>query len=165
MEQTLVILKPDTVIRGLVGELTTRLERKGLILIGSYMTQATAEQLEQHYCDLLKKVYYPDIVASMTLGPIVVQVWTGMNAIATVRMMIGATHPVDALPGTIRGDYCIDVGRNLIHASANDEDYQREANIWRVNLYQQHITPDTLRSTYRLDQSTYDESNMSVYFS
>ena len=129
-EHTLVLIKPDAVARGLVGAITTRLEQRGLQMIGSKMCRATPEILYRHYLHLVDKPYYSDIVSSMTTGPLIAQVWSGYGAVAVVRSMIGATNPVDAAPGTIRGDYGLHVGRNLIHASENLTCAEEEIKLW-----------------------------------
>jgi nucleoside-diphosphate kinase len=133
MEFTLVIIKPDAVLRGLVGDITSRFERKGLQLVDTRMTMATEQDLRLHYFELATKYYFPDIVKTMTMGRLVVQVWHGLNAVKVVRQLIGSTDPQDALPGTIRGDYAIHIGRNIVHASDSRESSERECSIWFEN--------------------------------
>lgn len=160
MERTLVILKPDAVMRGLIGEITARFERKGLQLVGSQMTIATLGELQLHYSEYYayhadgvkgKAHIYPLICRSMRAGPIIVQIWEGENAISVVRQMIGSTDPSKALPGTIRGDYAMSIGKNIIHASANAEDFQVEQGVWGVPLVRQHMSKHNLSNIYRYD--------------
>lgn len=158
MEQTLVILKPDAVLRGLTGEITARFERKGLQLVGLQMTEATIDKLERHYAEYygyhidevpVKAQIFPLICRSMRAGPIIVQIWEGDNAVSVVRRMIGATDPSVAMPGTIRGDYAMSIGKNIIHASASVEDAQMEKEIWGVPIVTSHMHRGNLRNIYR----------------
>ena len=134
MENTLVLIKPDAVSRGLVGEITGRLERKGLQLVACRMTYATLELLREHYREHADKDYFPQIVSSMTAGPLVAQVWRGQDAVAVVRTLMGATDPRKATPGTIRGDLGLHVGRNLCHGSDGIVSADREIGLWFYNL-------------------------------
>jgi len=129
-EQTLVLIKPDAVARGLVGAITARFEARGLQLVAINMQIANPAQLYRHYHDLVDKPYYPDIVKSMTAGPLVAQVWAGRRVVPIVRNMIGDTDPITASSGTIRADYALSVGRNIIHASANESEAMEEIKIW-----------------------------------
>lgn len=135
MQRTLILIKPDAVARGLVGTITTTFEQRGFNLIGSHLTLATADQLRKHYCDLADKPYYPKIEQSMTLGALIVQVWQGHDAVNVIRKMIGKTDPKEAEPGTIRATYGLDIGRNIIHASATETEAEAEIIIWDVKIH------------------------------
>ena len=121
MQKTLVILKPDAVTRGITGEIISRLERKGLKLVASKMVRLTEEQLKEHYSHLVDKPFFPGIVSFMTSAPVILQVWEGKDAVEVVRLMAGVTNSRQAQPGTIRGDYSMSIGNNVIHASENLE--------------------------------------------
>lgn len=121
MEQTLIILKPDAVQRGLVGEVTGRLERKGLKLIGMKMMRLDSALLRAHYAHIVEKPFYQGIEEFMQSSPVVVMAWQGYECVGSVRALVGATNPRNADAGTIRGDLAIGQGRNLIHASDSKE--------------------------------------------
>ena len=121
MERTLVIVKPDGVQRGLIGEILSRLERRGLKLIGMKFMQITPELASRHYAVHKGKPFYEPLVAYITSSPVVVMVWEGKKAIETVRKTMGATNPANAEPGTIRADYAVEIGRNLVHGSDGPE--------------------------------------------
>ncbi len=117
MERTLVIVKPDGVQRGLIGEIILRLERRGLKLVGIKFMQITPELASRHYAVHKGKPFYEPLVAYITSSPVVVMVWEGKQAIEVVRKTMGATNPVSAEPGTIRADFGVEIGRNLVHGS------------------------------------------------
>ena len=117
MERTLVIIKPDAVQRGLVGPILTRLERRGLRLAAMKLIQITPELASRHYQVHQGKPFYKGLVEFITSGPVVVAVIEGTKAIDTVRKTMGATNPALAEPGTIRADYALEIGRNLVHGS------------------------------------------------
>ena len=121
MERTLVIIKPDAVQRGLIGEITLRLERRGLKLAGMKLMQIMPELASRHYAVHQGKPFYEPLVAYITSSPVVVMVWEGKQAIEVVRKTIGATNPAKAEPGTIRADYAVEIGRNLVHGSDGPE--------------------------------------------
>ena len=121
MERTLVIIKPDAVQRGLIGEITSRLERRGLKLAGMKFMQITPELASRHYAIHKGKPFYEPLVAYIISSPVVVMVWEGKQAIEVVRKTMGATNPVKAEPGTIRADYAVEIGRNLVHGSDGPE--------------------------------------------
>ncbi len=125
-ERTLVIVKPDAMQRGLIGEIIGRLERRGLKLEGLKLLQVDRALAERHYAEHEGKPFYEGLVSYITACPVVVAVFAGTGAIATVRSTVGATNPANAAPGTIRGDLGLEVGRNLIHASDGPESAQRE---------------------------------------
>ena len=117
LERTLVILKPSAVQRGLIGEITTRFERKGLHLIGMKMMQLTDEILNEHYAHLSERPFFQRVKNSMMASPVVVCCYEGVDAIQIVRSMTGATNGRVAIPGTIRGDYSVSSQENIIHTS------------------------------------------------
>ena len=117
MERTLIILKPDAIQRGLVGEISTRLEQKGLKLIGMKMMRLDSALLRAHYAHIVDKPFYKGIEEFMQSSPVVVMAWQGYECVNSVRLLVGATNPRLADAGTIRGDLAIGQGRNLIHAS------------------------------------------------
>jgi len=129
-QRSFIMLKPDAVHRGLVGEIVARFERKGYKMVAMKFMQASQELLKNHYADLSKKPFFPELIRYMSSGPVVPMVWEGVNVVKTGRMMLGETNPRDSLPGTIRGDYCIDVGRNIIHGSDSVESAKREIAMW-----------------------------------
>ena len=128
MERTLIIAKPDAVQRGLVGEIIARLERKGLKLIGLKMIALDDKLLSQHYAEHLEKPFYADLEKFMSSSPVVVMAWEGYECVNSVRLLVGATNPRTADAGTIRGDFAIGSGRNLIHASDSKESGEDETN-------------------------------------
>ncbi len=117
MEQTLVILKPGTIQRGLIGEIINRFERKGLSLVGMKMLWLTDEILNEHYAHLASKPYFKRVKDGMMRNPVIVCCWKGVEAVRVVRELTGTTNGRDALPGTVRGDYSISVQENIVHAS------------------------------------------------
>lgn len=126
MEQTLVIFKPSAIERGLVGEITARFERKGLIISAMKMMQLSEELLREHYAHLVDKPFFPEILSSMTASPVIVMVLSGKEAISVVRLMTGVTNGRQAAPGTIRGDFAMSNQENIIHASSSPEDAAAE---------------------------------------
>ncbi len=129
-ERTLVIAKPDAMQRGLVGEILARLERRGLRIEWLKLLQIDRALAERHYAEHQGKPFYEGLVSYITACPVVVAVFAGPNAIAAVRSTIGATNPSNAAPGTIRGDFGLEVGRNLIHASDGPESARREVGLF-----------------------------------
>jgi nucleoside-diphosphate kinase len=125
-ERTLVILKPDAVQRGLIGEIVRRLETRGLKIVAMDMTTIAREVASRHYAEHEGKPFYAGLVDYITSGPVVLLVLEGPNAIAVVRATIGKTNPAEAAPGTVRGDLGLMTGRNLIHASDGPESARRE---------------------------------------
>jgi nucleoside-diphosphate kinase len=125
-ERTLIIVKPDGVQRALVGEVLARFEKRGLKLVGLKLIQIDRALAERHYAVHQGKPFYPGLIEYITLGPVVVAVLEGPHAIQIVRNTVGATRPQEANAGTIRGDFGVDVGRNLIHASDAPETAQTE---------------------------------------
>merc|ERR1739848_441599 len=129
-ERTFIMIKPDGVQRGIVGEIIKRFENKGFKLMGMKMMQASQALLEEHYGDLSKKPFFAGLVKYMASGPVVAMVWEGLNAVKTGRVMLGETNPADSKPGTIRGDLCLQVGRNICHGSDAVESAQKEIALW-----------------------------------
>lgn len=130
IEQSFVMVKPNGVQRGLVGEVISRLERRGLKIVAIKFTQATKEQAAMHYNDIQHKSIFCNVVNFICSGPIVAMVWEGPNAISIIRATIGSTDPVKAIPGTIRGDFAVDVSRNVVHGSDGNESARREISLW-----------------------------------
>lgn len=126
METTLVLLKPDAVQRGLVGEVTARLERTGLKIVGMKLMQVSPELAERHYGEHVGKPFFDGLVSFITSGPIVAMALGGPNAVAVVRKTMGATNPAESPAGTVRGDFGIDIGRNLVHGSDSADSAERE---------------------------------------
>ena len=124
------MVKPDGVQRGLIGDIITRFEKKGFKLVGMKLCAPGEEHFKKHYSDLSSKGFFGSLVAYASSGPVVGMVWEGNNAVVTGRKMLGATRPLDSEPGTIRGDLCIDVGRNIIHGSDSVESANKEIGLW-----------------------------------
>lgn len=129
-ERTFIMIKPDGVQRGLVGQIVQRFEDKGFKLVAMKMTTASVEHLKEHYADLSHLKFFPGLVKYMASGPVVAMVWEGTGAVATGRKMLGATKPMESDPGTIRGDFCIQVGRNICHGSDAVESANKEIKLW-----------------------------------
>jgi nucleoside-diphosphate kinase len=130
VETTLVLVKPDGVQRGLIGEIIARLEHRGLKLTAAKYLQVSQELAETHYAVHKGKPFYEGLIRYITSAPVMAMVWAGPNAVAAVRQTMGATRPTEAAPGTIRHDYALEVGRNLTHASDSPENAQTEINLW-----------------------------------
>jgi len=126
MERTLCLVKPDGVHRGLIGEVVTRLESKGLQIVGLKMLTVSPELAAQHYAEHVTKPFYPKLVEYITSGPIVAICVEGHRAVGVLRSLIGKTDPAEALPGTIRGDFGLCKGRNIVHASDSSDAALRE---------------------------------------
>lgn len=130
MEKTLVLVKPDGVQRGLVGEVISRLERRGLRLIAARFMQVSTELAETHYAIHKGKSFYPGLIEYITSAPVMAMVWEGPSAVAAVRQTMGSTRPTEAAPGTLRHDFALQVGRNLTHASDSAENGEKEVALW-----------------------------------
>jgi len=126
MEETFIMLKPDALERGLVGEIVARFERKGLRPKKFLWRVVSPELAKSHYARLSEEPYFQELVAYVTRGPVLVSIWEGENAVALVRKIVGATNPLEAAPGTIRGDFAFDYTENLVHASDSKEAAERE---------------------------------------
>eukprot|EP01017_Pseudomicrothorax_dubius_P001217 TRINITY_DN0_c38_g1_i2.p1 TRINITY_DN0_c38_g1~~TRINITY_DN0_c38_g1_i2.p1 ORF type:complete len:179 (+),score=58.31 TRINITY_DN0_c38_g1_i2:40-537(+) len=129
-ERTFIMIKPDGVQRSLVGRIIQRFEDKGFKLVGLKLVRPNNDVLERHYQDLKERPFFPGLIKYVASGPVCAMVWEGSNAVATGRKMLGETKPFDSAPGTIRGDYAIEVGRNIIHGSDSVETAKREIGIW-----------------------------------
>ncbi|XP_044532480.1 nucleoside diphosphate kinase A 1-like isoform X1 [Gracilinanus agilis] len=129
-ERTFIAIKPDGVQRGLIGEIVKRFEQKGFHLVALKFMQASEDLLREHYIALKDLPFYPRLVKYMHSGPVVAMVWEGLNVVKTGRMMLGETNPADSKPGTIRGDFGIQSGRNIIHGSDSVESAEKEIGLW-----------------------------------
>ncbi|XP_072983490.1 nucleoside diphosphate kinase 1 [Typha latifolia] len=130
MEQTFIMIKPDGVQRGLIGEIISRFEKKGFYLKGMKLMNVERSFAEKHYADLATKPFFPGLVDYIVSGPVVAMVWEGKDVVLTGRKIIGATKPSEAAPGTIRGDLAVEVGRNIIHGSDSIESARKEIALW-----------------------------------
>jgi nucleoside-diphosphate kinase len=130
IERTLIICKPDAVSRGLIGEITTRIERRGYIISAVKMMQLDGERAREHYAEHKGKGFFNDLVSFITSGPIVVMAVEGEKVIDGCRQLIGATDPIDATPGSIRGDLAQTIGRNLVHGSDSPASANRELKLF-----------------------------------
>ncbi|HNX17548.1 MAG TPA: nucleoside-diphosphate kinase [Methanoregula sp.] len=145
MDRTFVMVKPDGVQRGMVGVIVSRLEAKGLKLVAARFETLPEARVNEHYREHLSKPFFPSMKSYIMGGPCFLMVWEGKNVVAIVRKLIGATNPQEAAPGTIRGDFGIDIGRNVIHASDSPESAEREINI--------HFKPAEVFAYTRIDES------------
>ena len=130
MEETLVLIKPDGVKRQICGEILTRYERKGLIIKAMKLLQTPKELAEEHYAEHKDKPFFGELVDFITSGPVLAFVLAGKNAVTSVRTINGATNPLDATPGSIRGDYALTMDANVVHASDSPEAAARESHLW-----------------------------------
>lgn len=130
MERSFVLVKPDGVQRGLVGEVISRLERRGLKLIAARFVHVTRQLAETHYAIHKGKPFYDGLIKYITSSPVMAMVWEGPQAILAIRQTMGATRPVEAAPGSLRHDFGLEVGRNLTHASDSPETAQQEIALW-----------------------------------
>lgn len=135
MEKTLVLVKPDGVKKKLCGEILARFERKGLSIEAIKMINVTRELAEEHYGEHKGKGFFEDLISFITSGPVLAMVLSGEKAIAVVRALNGATNPVEALPGTIRGDFALTIDENIVHASDAPETAARETKLWFPELF------------------------------
>ena len=145
MDRSFVMIKPDGVQRGLVGEIVSRLEAKGLKLVAARFEVLPEPRVTEQYKEHLVKPFFPSLKKYIMGGPCFLMVWEGRNVVAIVRKVIGSTNPQEAMPGTIRGDFGIDIGRNVIHASDAPESAAREIAI--------HFKPAELFTYTRIDES------------
>jgi len=130
MERSLVLVKPDGVQRGLVGEVIARLERRGLRLAGAKFLQVSRALAEEHYAIHKGKPFYDGLIAYIHSAPVMAMVWEGPNAVAAIRQTMGATRPTEAAPGSLRHDFALEIGRNLTHASDTPENGVKEVGLW-----------------------------------
>ena len=130
MERTFIMIKPDAVQRGLIGEIIQRFERRGLKMVAMRFVHVPLELAETHYAVHVERPFYAGLIEYITSGPVVAMVWEGSNAIQAARNTMGATNPVDAAPGTIRADFGMEIGRNLVHGSDGLETAEFEIGLW-----------------------------------
>ena len=145
MDRSFVMVKPDGVQRGLVGNIVSRLEAKGLKLVAARFENLPEARVTEQYREHLSKPFFPSLKAYIMGGPCFLMVWEGRNVVAIVRKVIGSTNPAEAAPGTIRGDFGIDIGRNVIHASDSPESAAREIGI--------HFKNNEVFTYTRIDES------------
>jgi nucleoside-diphosphate kinase len=130
MEKTYLMVKPDGVQRNLIGEIVSRFERKGFQLVGGKLMSIPRELAEEHYGEHKERPFFGELVDFITSGPVFAMVWEGENVIATARQMMGSTNPKDAATGTIRGDFGVNVGKNIIHGSDSPASAEREIGLF-----------------------------------
>jgi nucleoside-diphosphate kinase len=128
-ERTFVMVKPDGVRRGLVGEVIKRIEQKGLKIVAMKMVRLSEETAKEHYAEHVNKPFFPSLVEFITSGPVVSMVVEGNSAIEVMRRLCGATNPIESPPGTIRGDFGLDIGENIVHASDSPHSAEKEISI------------------------------------
>ena len=134
MDRTLILVKPDAFERGLSGEIIARFERKGLKIVAAKHMTVTEDLAKQHYAEHAERPFFGELVTFITSGPIVALVLEGQDAIKAARQVIGATNPLEATTGSIRGDFATEVGKNMVHGSDSDESAEREIKIWFPDL-------------------------------
>ncbi|MGB0088339.1 MAG: nucleoside-diphosphate kinase [Planifilum fulgidum] len=144
MERTFLMVKPDGVQRGLIGEIVSRFEKKGFKLVAAKLMTVSRELAEVHYAEHREKPFFEELVGFITSGPVFAMIWEGENVISVARQMMGKTNPADAAPGTIRGDYGISVQNNLVHGSDSPENAALEIGLW--------FKPDELVTYAPIDQ-------------
>lgn len=133
MERTFLMVKPDGIQRNIIGEIVGRFEKKGFHLVGSKLMQITPELASEHYGEHKERPFFGELVDFITSGPVFAMVWEGENAISIARLMMGATNPKESAPGTIRGDFAVTVGKNIIHGSDSAESAIREIGLFFKN--------------------------------
>ncbi|XP_063077908.1 nucleoside diphosphate kinase A-like [Engraulis encrasicolus] len=129
-ERTFIAVKPDGVQRGLIGEVIKRFEQRGFKLVGMKFLVPTEDLAKQHYGDLKDLPFFAGLCKYTASGPVAAMVWEGLNIVKMGRMMLGETNPADSKPGSIRGDFCIQVGRNIIHGSDSTDNAKKEIGLW-----------------------------------
>ena len=134
MSRTLILVKPDAFARGLTGEIIARFERKGLTIVALKHMQVTEDLAKQHYAEHDGKPFFGELVEFITSGPLVAMVLEGNEAVKAARQVIGATNPLEATTGSIRGDFALEVGKNMVHGSDSNESAEREAALFFANL-------------------------------
>jgi len=134
MDRTLILVKPDAFARSLTGEILARFERKGLRIVALRHMTVTREQAERHYAEHASKPFFAELVEFITSGPLVAMVLEGVEAVGAARQTIGATNPLEAAPGSIRGDFAIEMGQNMVHGSDSPESAAREAALFFPEL-------------------------------
>lgn len=144
MDRTFLMIKPDGVQRGLVGEIIARFEQKGLKMVAGKFETLPEDRVMEHYAEHTEKPFFAGLKAYITSGPCFLMVWEGKDIVSITRQMIGATNPAEAAPGTIRGDFAMEIGMNVIHGSDSDETAAREIGI--------HFAPEEISSYNRIDE-------------
>jgi Nucleoside diphosphate kinase len=134
VDRTLILVKPDAFARGLTGEIIARFERKGLSLVALKLTQVDEDLAKQHYAEHDGKPFFGELVDFITSGPLVAMVLEGNDAVKAARQVIGATNPLEATTGSIRGDFATEVGKNMVHGSDSAESAEREAGLFFPEL-------------------------------
>jgi nucleoside-diphosphate kinase len=134
MDRTLILVKPDAFARGLTGEIIARFERKGLRIVALKHMILTGDVAERHYAEHEGKPFFGELVEFITSGPLVAMVLEGYEAVLAARQVIGATNPLDAAPGSIRGDFALEIGQNMVHGSDSNESAAREAALFFPDL-------------------------------
>lgn len=129
-ERTFIAIKPDGVQRGLINQILGRFENRGFKLVGIKLVTPSESLLRTHYSDLQEKPFFPSLLSYMLSGPILATVWEGKDVVKQGRAILGATNPLNSAPGTIRGDFAIDMGRNVAHGSDSVESANKEINLW-----------------------------------
>ncbi|WP_332693342.1 nucleoside-diphosphate kinase [Halalkalibacter lacteus] len=144
MERTYLMIKPDGVQRNLIGEVVSRFEKKGFTLVGAKLMTLSKEIAETHYAEHKERPFFGELVSFITSGPVFAMVWEGENVISTARTMMGKTNPAEAAPGTIRGDYGVQVSMNVIHGSDSPASAEREISIFfnenELNEYEKTVS-------------------------
>jgi nucleoside-diphosphate kinase len=130
VENTFIMIKPDGVARGLVGNVISRFEAKGMRLERMRMLEVTEDIARRHYAEHVEKPFFPELLSFITSGPVVAMEWSGESATSAARTMMGPTNPVEAAPGSIRGDYALVITENIVHGSDSVESAERELSIW-----------------------------------
>ena len=134
MDRTLILVKPDAFARGLTGEIIARFERKGLRIVALKHMTLERERAEDHYAEHKERPFFGELVDFITSGPLVAMVLEGHEAVKAARQLIGATNPLEAAPGSIRGDFALEVGQNMVHGSDSDESAEREVALFFPGL-------------------------------
>jgi nucleoside-diphosphate kinase len=130
VEKTFIMVKPDGVQRGVVGDIVSRFENKGMKLVGAKLMSVSRDLAEAHYAEHKERPFFGDLVQFITSSPVFAMVWEGENAISVARGMMGKTNPAEATPGTIRGDLALTIGMNIVHGSDSPESASREIALW-----------------------------------
>lgn len=146
MEKTFLMVKPDGVQRNLIGDIVSRFEQKGFKLAGAKLMQVSEELAQEHYGEHKERPFFGELVDFITSGPVFAMVWEGENVISTARLLVGATNPAESAPGTIRGDYAMTVGKNIIHGSDSPESAVREIGLFFKE--EELVTYDKTMSTW-----------------
>jgi nucleoside-diphosphate kinase len=134
VDRTLILVKPDAFARNLTGEILARFERKGLKIVALKHVQTSRDLAEEHYAEHSERPFFGELVEFITGGPLVAAIFEGHEAVKAARQIIGATNPIEAAPGSIRGDFALEVGQNMVHGSDSPESAERESKLWFPEL-------------------------------